>query len=502
MMHKLKALLDRTTTYRVVLYYLAALLAAAVLFGALGVLPYAPLTLLFSAGVLLAAAGISNSVLARFFGAVTNLESAFITALILALILPPDAVAGASGSAAFTVIAVIAMASKYLLSIGKKHIFNPAAFAAVFSAFALGIPATWWVSGSMALLPFVVFGGLLVVYKLQRFDLVIAFAIAALGATALTSPSPLIALRETLLSSAFFFLAFAMLTEPLTMPPARRMRVAYGALVGVLLAPAAHIGSYYFSPEVGLLVGNAFSYLVSPKGRYALTLIERRKLARGIYEFVFRPDRRIRFAPGQYLEWTLGRVPFDSRGNRRYFTIASSPREENIRLGVRFYDAPSAFKRTLAALPYSGVISAAALAGEFTLPKDRKRKLAFIAGGVGITPFASMARHLTASEESHDAVLLYSSRTAEEVAYQDVFARAVKWGLRTVYVLTEAASPLRGAHGGKIDEALITREIPDYQERLFYLSGPPGMVSAMKRLLLDLGVPRLSIKTDYFPGLA
>ena len=502
MMRGLKALLDRTTTYRAVLYYLAALLAAAILFGALGVLPYAPLTLLSSAGVLLAAAGISNSILARFFGAVTNIESAFITALILALILPPDAVAAASGIAAFTVIAVIAMASKYLLSIGKKHLFNPAAFAAVFSAFALGIPATWWVSGSVALLPFVVLGGLLVVYKLRRFDLVLAFAIAALAATALTSPSPLIAIRETLLSSAFFFLAFAMLTEPLTMPPARRMRVAYGALVGVLLAPAAHIGSYYFSPEVGLLVGNAFSYLVSPKGRYALTLIERRKLARGIYEFVFRPDRRIRFAPGQYLEWTLGKVPFDSRGNRRYFTIASSPHEENVRLGVRFYDAPSAFKRALAALPHSGTIHAATLAGEFTLPKDKKKKLAFIAGGVGITPFASMARHLASSEESRDAVLLYSSRTAEEVAYQDVFARAAKWGLRTVYALTEEAPLLKGAHGGKIDAALITREIPDYRERIFYLSGPPGMVSAMKRLLLGLGIPRLSIRTDYFPGLA
>ncbi|MHB1769930.1 MAG: FAD-dependent oxidoreductase [Minisyncoccota bacterium] len=502
MIKAFKTLIDRTTMYRLVLYYLLTLFAAAVLLGAFGVLPYAPLVLLYGTGVLLAAAWASNELLARFFGAATNFESAIITALILALILPPLAVTGTGGIAAFAIIAAVAMVSKYLLSIGKKHLFNPAAFAVVFSAFALGIPATWWIGGNSVLLALVILGGLLVVYKLRRFDLVLAFSAAALGTIALTSFDPFAAVQGTLLHSAFFFLAFVMLTEPLTMPPTRRLRILYGALVGVLFAPAAHIGSFYFSPELGLLAGNAFAYLVSPKGRYTFTLIERHKLARGIYEFVFRPDHRLDFAPGQYLEWTLAKVPFDSRGNRRYFTIASAPQEENVRLGVRFYDAPSAFKRALAALPRGGVVSGASLAGEFTLPKDKKRKLAFIAGGVGITPFASMARHLVFSGESRDAVLLYASRTASEVAYQDVFARAAREGLRTVYALTAETPLLPGAHAGMVDAPLIKSEIPDYRERLFYLSGPPGMVSSMKRILLSLGVSRFSIKTDYFPGLA
>ncbi len=497
-----KAFIDRTTMYRLVLYYLLTLLAAAVLLGALGVLPYAPLVLLYATGVLLAAAWISNEILARFFGAATNVESAIITALILALIFSPLAITGTGGVAAFAAIAAVAMASKYLLSIEKKHIFNPAAFAAVFSAFAFGVPATWWIGGNSVLLALVILGGVLVVYKLRRFDLVLAFGAAALGTIAFTSLNPLIAIEGTLLHSAFFFLAFVMLTEPLTMPPTRRYRIVYGALVGVLFAPAAHVGSFYFSPELGLLVGNAFSYIVSPKRRYTLTLIERHKLARGIYEFVFRPDRRLDFAPGQYLEWTLAKVPFDSRGNRRYFTIASAPHDENVRLGVRFYEAPSAFKRALGALPRGGIIHASSLAGEFTLPKDKKKKLAFIAGGVGITPFASMARHLSSSGESRDAVLLYASRTAPEVAYQDVFAQAAREGLRTVYALTAETPLLPGAHAGAIDAALVTREIPDYRERLFYLSGPPGMVSGTKRMLLALGVSRFSIKTDYFPGLA
>lgn len=498
----IKALIDRTTMYRLVLYYLLALLVAAAFFGVLGVLPYAPLTLFYATAVLLLAAWVSNEIFARVFGTATNLESAVITALILALILPPNAVASLNGALAFASIAAVAMASKYLISINKKHLFNPAAFAVVFSAFILGIPATWWVAGNLILLPIVLLGGLLVVYKLHRFDLVLGFGAAALVAVAVTSPDVFAGIKETLLYSPFFFLAFAMLTEPLTMPSTRPFRIAYGALVGVLFAPAAHLGSFYFSPETALITGNLFAYLVSPKGRHTFRLIGRRSLARGMYEFVFESERPLNFLPGQYLEWTLGKVPFDSRGNRRYFTIASAPQQKHIHLGIRFYDAPSAFKRALAALPKGGIIHAASLGGDFTLPKDKKRKLAFIAGGIGVTPFASMARHCIESGESRDAVLLYASRTAEEVAYQDIFARAAQQGIRTVYALTGQTPLLPGAHAGMVDAALIRREVPDYGERLFYLSGSPGMVASMKQLLLSLGISRRAIKTDYFPGLA
>lgn len=233
-----------------------------------------------------------------------------------------------------------------------------------------------------------------------------------------------------------------------------------------------------------------------------VSLVERRPLASGIYEYLFKSDRPIRFVPGQYLEWTLGNVPFDNRGNRRFFTIASAPEDATLALGVRFYDKPSAFKRTLAELPIGGVVSVSSLGGDFTMPKDTKKKLAFIAGGIGVTPFVSMARHCVASRESRDAILLYSSRTVSEVAYQEVFAQAARVGWRTLYAITDQAQLPPDFYAGFIDAKLIIREVPDYTERLFYISGPPTMVSAMKRVLMSLGVSRFSIKTDFFPGLA
>ncbi len=58
-----------------------------------------------------------------------------------------------------------------------------------------------------------------------------------------------------------------MLTEPLTLPPTRDLRLIYGALVGALIVPQMHIGSLYSTPELSLVCGNLLSYLVSAKQR-------------------------------------------------------------------------------------------------------------------------------------------------------------------------------------------------------------------------------------------
>ena len=55
---------------------------------------------------------------------------------------------------------------------------------------------------------------------------------------------------------------------------------------------------------------------------------------------------------------------------------------------------------------------------------------------------------------------------------------------------------------GFIDAALIQREIPDFKERMFYISGPRAMVLRFQRALKELGVARSRVKVDFFPGFA
>lgn len=61
--------------------------------------------------------------------------------------------------------------------------------------------------------------------------------------------------------------------------------------------------------------------------------------------------------------------------------------------------------------------------------------------------------------------------------------------------------PVNG-ESGYVTVDMIKRRVPDYMERLWFVSGPPPMVQGVKKSLRSLGVPRRQIIEDFFPGLA
>lgn len=484
--------------YRLVQYTLYVFLFWALVLCLSGTLAFKPLDLILSTLILIVASWTANQIFARVFNIPANVESYYITALILALIITPPVASGSkyfSGLAFLVAAAVLAQASKYILAYRGKHIFNPAAFAVVVTAFAVYQSASWWV-GTLWMLPVVLLGGLLVIRKIQRFDLVLSFLVVAVVSIIALSPSrsePLLLLRKILVDSPVLFFAFIMLTEPITMPPNKTRRIMYGSFVGLLFGPSIHIGALYGTPELALLAGNIFSYFLSPKAKYLLTLKSKEHVAADTYEMIFRSKYPMKFKPGQYMEWTVGHKNPDNRGNRRYFTIASSPQELEVRLGVKSYPNASSFKKAMFALPAGGEVLAGQLAGDFTMPEDLTQKLAFIAGGIGITPFRSMIKYLLDKDEKRDIILFYSNKTESEIAYKDVLSEAdKKLGIKTVYAITN--------NSGYLKAATIKAEAPDFLDRTFYVSGPRSMVVAFENTLKDMGIPRGQIKKDFFPG--
>lgn len=497
--------LNKTVMYRLVLYVLIALEVAAAVFGFMGILPYSGLTIILSAGFLVAVCLTTNKIFARVFGITANVDSPDITSLILALIITP----GLSVNHLMFMFwaGVLAMAGKYILVYKKRHIFNPAALAVAITALVIGQSASWWI-GTPAMLPLVIIGGFLIVRKIRRADMLISFFVTAVATVIIGSlmkaggPASVISnLNTTLLYTSLFFFGTIMLTEPLTTPPTRGMQIVYGGLVGIMFAPQFHLGSFYFTPELALLVGNVFSFIVSPKTRLILRLKEKIQLGPDIFDFVFAPSERLAFQAGQYLEWTLPLEKADSRGNRRYFTVASSPTERDIRLGVKFYPEPSKFKETMQNMKQNGQIIASQLAGTFILPRNKKEKIVMIAGGIGVTPFRSQIKYLLDKQEPRDIVLFYSVKTASDIVYHEIFKEAAaKFGLRVIYALSDMTKVPQGWTGetGFVTETMIKKYVPDFQERTFYLSGPNSMVTAFAKLLKNIGVRK--VKKDYFPG--
>ena len=138
-------------------------------------------------------------------------------------------------------------------------------------------------------------------------------------------------------------------------------------------------------------------------------------------------------------------------------------------------------------------IAAGQITGDFTLPDNTTQPLVFIAGGIGVTPFRSIIKNLIDKQEKRDIVLFYVVSDPAELVYKDVISESQKHGVIIKPIVNTAKHP------AKLTEADI-KQLPKYKSRLYYLSGPQGMVKAYEQMLRAAGVKSKSIVTDYFPG--
>ncbi|MEP6827864.1 MAG: hypothetical protein ABJA10_07295, partial [Aestuariivirga sp.] len=145
--------LNHITMYRLVLLYCAALLGVDFALGLAGLAPHDPAQLAFSLGVISASAWVVNRVTAFVMKVPANAESVWISAFITALIMSPVAPGDWKGIGGLAVAASVGIAAKFILAINRKHIFNPVALGVVASTYLIDSPPTWWVGGSVWLLP-------------------------------------------------------------------------------------------------------------------------------------------------------------------------------------------------------------------------------------------------------------------------------------------------------------------------------------------------------------
>lgn len=141
--------------------------------------------------------------------------------------------------------------------------------------------------------------------------------------------------------------------------------------------------------------------------------------------------------------------------------------------------------------------------GKFTL-KDSEVKIAFLSGGIGITPVRSICKYAVDKKLDTDIVLLYANRTTKDILFKEDFDAMQKQHpkLRVVYVLSiKPEAEGFKAVIGLINGQIIKNEVPDYALRKFYICGPVAMVEAMERILVDeLALPKDNIITENFTG--
>ncbi len=503
-MKLINAFLGRITMYRLMVWFLSILLASAVGLSAVNLLNFTPSIIIAETAFLIVACYIFNKLIAGLFHVEPNTESFLITALILSLIVGP---AGPIiHYIPLLVASFAAMASKYVFKWQQRHFFNPAAFGVIVMAVTTGFGSSWWVGNSI-LLPLVVIGGLLMAWKIRRLSMVAMFLASYLvlftlfNLIHLPSNTGLQLLKTLLVNSPIVFFAFVMLVEPATSPLSQKHRFTYAIIVALLATLLQKYASdITYSLELSLIIGNILTRMVEPNPRYSMKLKEKRQLSPDIICFVFEATPKPVFTAGQFLEWTLPHPNSDDRSIRRWFTISSSPTEDEVLLTTRFAEKGSTFKTTLHSLKIGDTITASGVEGDFVLPDDKSRPLVFIAGGIGVTPFRSMVKYLLDSGEKRLITLFYAVNSEADLVYMDIFEQAVQtMDMKIIPIVSEPSASWKG-HRGRLDKKIIKDEVPELGSPLFYVSGPEPMVEAVEKILRSIGVERNQIQQDFFPG--
>ncbi len=204
------------------------------------------------------------------------------------------------------------------------------------------------------------------------------------------------------------------------------------------------------------------------------------------------------YLPGQFFFVTIS-----VKGQKalHHFSLSSSPTDEEY-LEFTKRITTSDFSQALHASKPGDRAHVSGPLGSFTLP-GQLQQLAFISGGIGITPLRSMMRYITAKQLPHDVVLLYGNNSYEDIVFRDELKELEKGHprIRVEFILSGSRLPSEWKGStGRIDQGMVRKLVPDYATRLFYISGPPKMVIALEEAVAGLGVSEDKMRRDSFTG--
>jgi ferredoxin-NADP reductase len=234
-----------------------------------------------------------------------------------------------------------------------------------------------------------------------------------------------------------------------------------------------------------------------------IKLKSRSEVAAETMAFRFEKPRNFTFIPGQAGDFTLPNPPEnDAEGNKRSFSLASAPYEEDLMIATRMRD--TAFKRSLRKIPLGAELALDAPWGELTLHDDTTVPAVFLTGGIGITPVRSIVLQATRDKLPRKLVLFYSNRRPDDAAFLDELATAQRENpnFTLVATMTKMEKSSQPWHGetGLIDEAMLRRHLSNISHPIYYVSGPPTMVAAMQKILKEAGVKSENVRAEEFSG--
>ncbi len=193
---------------------------------------------------------------------------------------------------------------------------------------------------------------------------------------------------------------------------------------------------------------------------------------------------------GQYINLQL---TIDGRRVNRSYTIASSPtRSAYCEISVK--KAPKGYgsKHLHETWREGQRVKVSAPAGKFYFAGHENERVVLIAGGIGITPMMSVVRSLTDRGWKGEMYLLFSVKDDQDVVFKEELAY-LQARFPNLHVKLHVSNV-----AGHVTAQVIESFVPDVKQSRVMLCGPDPMMTAMRRLCVELGVPDAEIHQEAF----
>ncbi len=229
--------------------------------------------------------------------------------------------------------------------------------------------------------------------------------------------------------------------------------------------------------------------------RLEIPVIETKQETPDVKSIKLELKQRFDYKPGQYV---IVELDIEDSENTRSLSIASSPTEDFILFSTKI--SQSAFKQKFNSLKIGDVVKIMGPMGMFVLKEDAK-EIVFLGGGIGITPFRDMIKYACDKKLPIKLTLLYSNKTPNDIVYKEEWPLFEKenHNLKVVHTITDDATGWQG-RTGRINDAMIKEFCSDLNNTIFYICGPPGMVTGLSDLLKAMNIPQGNIKIERFAG--
>jgi ferredoxin-NADP reductase len=207
-----------------------------------------------------------------------------------------------------------------------------------------------------------------------------------------------------------------------------------------------------------------------------------------------------RHDPGQHVDVRL--TAEDGYQAQRSYSIASAPDAPELELTVeRIEDGEVSPYLTLDVVPGDTFELRGPIGGYFVWSGESPAPLLLIGGGSGVVPLMAMLRHHRAVGSQADARLLLSARSVQDILYRAELSELARAASVAVQITLTRGSPPPGWEGltGRIDAAKLgaVAPAPDQNPEIF-VCGPTAFVEQAARLLVELGHPPPTVRTERF----